>query len=179
MDRRAYLRTVVGGVAVLAGCSGHQSERSAPPSGTTGGPTTSDHPTVHEGYETTTVHVSTPGGRTLGTVTAAIADTSELRYRGLSDTETLPAHRGMLFVFESVADRSFVMREMDFGIDIVYADSDGTITAINHAPAPAPDEDGSDQDYDGRGQYVLEVTYGWTTDRGVDTGDRLTFALPD
>ena len=118
-----------------------------------------------------------PDGDVLGTVTAAIADTGPLRYRGLSDTETLPADRGMLFVFESIDDRSFVMREMDFGIDIVYADGDGTITTIHHAPEPGPDENGRDQRYPGRGQYVLEVTYGWTTDRGVEPGDRLTFEL--
>jgi len=177
MDRRAYLQAV-GGVAALAGCAGREPDRS-PLTGTTGGSrATSDRSTIHERYETTQVRVSTPAGEILGVVTAAVADTYDLRYLGLSDTETLPADRGMLFVFESVADRSFVMREMAFGIDIVYADGDGTITTIHHAPAPEPDEDGSTQRYPGRGQYVLEVTYGWATDRGVETGDRLAFELP-
>ena len=177
MDRRAYLQAV-GGVA-LTGCVGRESDRLPPSTGTTGGSrATSDRSTIHESYGTTQVRVSTPAGELLGTVTAAVADTHDLRYRGLSDTETLPADRGMLFVFDSTADRSFVMREMGFGIDIVYADGDGTITTIHHAPAPEPDEDGSTQRYPGRGQSVLEVTYGWTTDRGVETGDRLSFELP-
>lgn len=133
---------------------------------------------VHEGYETTTVSVQTPDRNQLGTVTAAIADTSSLRYTGLSDTAHLPEDRGMLFVFEEVADRTFVMREMDFGIDIIYADSDGVITSIHHAEAPGPDEDGNDQRYPGRGQYVLEVVYDWTTERDVSEGDRLVFTLP-
>ncbi|MFW6018930.1 MAG: DUF192 domain-containing protein, partial [Halapricum sp.] len=187
MDRRAYLLAVGSGVAALAGCSGIESERPDERSRTdrtTGvrvGPTattTAVHEadtamTVHERYETTTVRALSSAGEVLGTVTAAIADTPELRYLGLSDTEHLPDDRGMLFVFESVADRSFVMRRMDFGIDIVYADSDGSITTIHHAPEPGPDEDGRDQRYPGRGQYVLEVTYGWTTERGVEAGDRL------
>lgn len=130
---------------------------------------------VHAEYDSTLVRVRSPDGMTLGEVTAAIADTHELRYLGLSDTEHLPEDRGMLFVYESVADRTFVMREMSFGIDIVYADADGTITGIHHAPAPGPDEDGNEQQYPGRGQYVLEVGYEWTAERGIEEGDLLSF----
>ena len=128
---------------------------------------------VFPGYEMTSVAVRTPGGELLGWVRTAIADTNQLRYTGLSDTDSLPEHYGMLFVYDEVDDRTFVMREMDFGIDIVYADDEGVITAIHHAPAPGPGEDGSEQRYPGRGQYVLEVNYGWTTDRGVEVGDVL------
>ncbi|MFT4947418.1 MAG: uncharacterized membrane protein (UPF0127 family), partial [Natronomonas sp.] len=116
-------------------------------------------------------------GEELGSVTAAIADTQDLRITGLSETESLPEDRGMLFVFNTANTRPFVMREMDFAIDIVYADVDGTITGIYHAPAPGPDEDGENQRYEGFGQYVLEVSYDWTTDRGIETGDRLVFEL--
>ncbi|ELY79523.1 DUF192 domain-containing protein [Natrinema gari] len=136
-------------------------------------------PTVHADYETTAVRVVGTDGDELGKVTAAIADTDDLQYLGLSDTDELPPDRGMLFVYGSVADRSFVMREMDFGIDIVYADADGTITGIHHAPAPGPDENGNDQHYPGRGQYVLEVTYEWTSDHGVSEGDVLEFDLEE
>jgi uncharacterized membrane protein (UPF0127 family) len=132
---------------------------------------------VHEDYETTAVTVRTAGGESLGSVTAAIADTRDLRYLGLSDTESLPEDRGMLFVFDSPSELTFVMRRMSFGIDIVYADADGVITGIHHAPAPGPDEDGSQQRYPGYGQYVLEVNRHWTTDRGVEEGDVLDFEL--
>jgi hypothetical protein len=84
----------------------------------------------------------------------------------------------MLFVYDAVDSHVYVMREMAFGLDIVYAGADGTIARIHHAPAPGPQEDGSDQAYPGRGQYVLEVNRGWTTDRGVAVGDRLRFDLP-
>ena len=110
-------------------------------------------------------------------MTAAVADTDELRYLGLSDTNYLPEDRGMLFVYDAVDDRTFVMREMEFGIDIVYADDEGVITEIHHAPEPGPDEDGSEQRYPGRGQYVLEVVYEWTVERGVEEGDVLEFEL--
>ena len=132
---------------------------------------------VHEGYETTEVTVRSSDGEVLGGVTAAIADTHDLRYLGLSDTESLPEDRGMLFVYDEVRDLTYVMREMDFPIDIVYADDEGVITSIHHARAPGPDEDGNDLQYPGRGQYVLEVNQHWTTERGVEGGDVLEFEL--
>jgi uncharacterized membrane protein (UPF0127 family) len=144
---------------------------------TPGEPATETPTPVHPGYDDVEVHVTTPAGTELGSVTAAVADEPDLRYRGLSDTESLPEDRGMLFVYDEVADRTFVMRDMDFGIDIVYADAGGSITRIHHAPEPDPDEDGSNQTYPGRGQYVLEVNYDWTTERGVEEGDLLDFDL--
>jgi uncharacterized membrane protein (UPF0127 family) len=132
---------------------------------------------VHEEYETREVTVRSADGEVLGSVTAAVADTSDLRYLGLSDTEFLPEDRGMLFVYDEVRDLTFVMREMDFPIDIVYADDEGVITSIHHARAPGPDEDGNDLRFPGRGQYVLEVNHHWTTDRGVGEGDVLAFEL--
>ncbi len=180
--RRRYVRTLgttLVGVC-LAGCGGgvdwpHTTvNRSSvtEPTGSASDAGGDDDP-IHEGYETTTVVATTRDGVELGSVTAAIADTPQLRYLGLSDTEWLPEDRGMLFVFDGVDDRTFVMREMDFGIDIVYADESGCITRIHHAPAPGPDEDGASQEYPGRGQYVLEVPLEWTTDRGVEPGHRL------
>jgi uncharacterized membrane protein (UPF0127 family) len=128
-------------------------------------------------YETTQVRVRTSGGEVLGEVRAAVAQTADQRYLGLSDADSLPEDSGMLFVFDAAADRTFVMREMDFGLDIVYADTEGVITTIHHAPAPAPDENGEQQRYPGYGQYVLEVGHRWSTERGVEEGDVLDFGL--
>jgi len=126
-------------------------------------------------YETTRVRVESPESESRGTVIAAVAATDGQRYLGLSDARSLPEGGGMLFVYDAVADRTFVMRRMDFGLDIVYADAERRITSIHHAPAPGPDEDGSDQRYPGRGQYVLEVNLGWTTRNGIEVGDTLEF----
>ncbi|MFC7135247.1 MULTISPECIES: DUF192 domain-containing protein [Salinibaculum] len=185
LSRRQFLDSGAGAVAVgLAGCAGASSEAADTATETTvrETETRTSTPTaepVHAGYEATEVEVQTPGGRVLGSITAAIADTGQLRYTGLSDTAALPEDRGMLFVYSAVADRTFVMREMDFGIDIVYADAEGVITRIHHAPAPGPNEDGDDQHYPGRGQYVLEVNEHWTTERGIEAGDVLAFSLPE
>jgi uncharacterized membrane protein (UPF0127 family) len=167
-SRRRVLSALA--VAGLAGCVFGQ------PSNPDSTDETAQDDSIHAGYETTTVSVESDGEQ-LGSVTAAIADTGDLRYTGLSDTDSLPEDRGMLFVFDTADSRTFVMREMDFPIDIVYADVDGTITEIHHAPEPGPNEDGNEQEYPGFGQYVLEVTYEWTTDRGIEPGDRLVFEL--
>lgn len=182
LGRRGYLRTAGATAAsiALAGCTDDSPSNASDPYGdgneTGDGNSPSDEDdaaSIHADYETTEVTVSTTAGEELGSVTAAIADTRDLRRLGLSDTEHLPEDRGMLFIFDGVADRTFVMREMDFGIDIVYAEADGAITSIHHAPAPEPDEDGENQEYPGRGRYVLEVSLDWTTDRGVETGNVL------
>lgn len=198
-SRRRWLRgacgLAVGGLAGVGGCLGRDGDGSTgDDSGADGsGDETNDSSdetatgddetgsgddetdAIHAGYDTRAVRVETADGDRLGSVTAAVADTRPLRYTGLSDTESLPDDRGMLFVHESVGDRTYVMRRMAFGIDIVYADADGVITEIHHAPAPEPDEDGSSQGYPGRGKYVLEVGYRWTAERGVSAGDVLRF----
>lgn len=128
---------------------------------------------------TTVTVVDGDSGEERGRLEAAVADTAPKRYVGLSETERLPADRGMLFVHGDVDERTYVMRNMSFGLDIIFADADGTITAIHEAPAPGPGEDGADQRYTGRAKYVLEVNRGWTTEHGVDAGDRLEFTVPD
>jgi hypothetical protein len=127
-------------------------------------------------YDHATVTVLDEDGTELGVVRAAVADTREKRYTGLSDTEFLPEDRGMLFTYESEGSRTYVMRGMDFGIDIVYIGANGTITSIHHAPEPPEGEDGESYRYPGQGQYVLEVNYEWTTRHNVTEGDRVRIA---
>ncbi|RLM63495.1 DUF192 domain-containing protein [Halorubrum sp. Atlit-8R] len=129
-------------------------------------------------YETTTVTVEGTDGAERGSVTAALADTRQKRFLGLSDAESLPEDGGMLFVYDAPKDSlTYVMREMDFGIDIVYVDGDRNIVEIHNAPEPGPNEDGEQQRYPGSGQYVLEVPYEWTDRHGVSVGDSLAFDL--
>ena len=182
-SRRRLLGVVAGAVgAGVAGCLGGSSNRDSTDedgdtdvnANTTGTDETDASP-IHAGYDTRDVVVESAVGDRLGAVTAAVAATHALRYTGLSDTSSLPEDRGMLFVHERERGLTYVMRQMDFGIDIVFADADRVITEIHHAPAPGPDEDGESQRYPGRGKYVLEVGYEWTTARDVTVGDVLRF----
>ena len=129
-------------------------------------------------YDATTVTVRSPEGDERGAVRAAIADARDEQILGLSAAPSLPVNAGLLFVYPEPREAlTFIMPEMEFGIDIVYVDADRTITRIHHAPEPRPNEDGSEQRYSGAGQYVLEVPYEWTDRRGVEIGDSLVFDL--
>jgi len=124
-------------------------------------------------YDHATVTVLDENGTELGAVRVALADTPEKRYTGLSKTKSLPVDRGMLFTYDEQGNHTYVMREMSFGIDIVYIDANGTIRRIHHAPEPPEGEDGEDYHYPGVGKYVLEVNYEWTTRHGIEPGDRV------
>ncbi len=109
------------------------------------------------------------GDETLATVDAEVADTPPERYTGLSDHESLGTDEGLLFVFAHESDRSFVMRDMAFPIDMIFVGADGRITAIHEAPT---EDDQSDlRSYDGEAKWVLEVNYGYAAEHGIDEGD--------
>lgn len=160
MHRRGFLTLVAtAGTGLIAGCFGGSDDEW--PSG------------VYATYDTGTVTVRNIDGRYRGSVTVVIARTRPQQYLGLSAAASLPTDAGMLFIFSRVAERTFVMREMDFGIDIIFADTDGTITTIHHAPAPDSTDDDRNHRYAGVGQYVLEVPFEWTRTHGVQRGDHL------
>jgi len=119
-------------------------------------------------YEWTTVTaVDNETDDELATVDVRIADTWEKRYTGLSETDGLDEHEGMLFVHDSEGEPGYVMRDMAFDIDMVFIDADGEITTIHHA------EVDDDQTFRGTAQYVLEVPIYYTTDNDIEVGDRI------
>ena len=109
-------------------------------------------------------------GEPLATVDSEVADTADQRYTGLSEHDSLGEDEGMLFVFEREGERSFVMRDMAFPIDMIFIGADGRITTIHEAPT----EDGSDlTSYRGEAKWVLEVNYGYTAEHGIEEGDHV------
>jgi uncharacterized membrane protein (UPF0127 family) len=181
LSRRPLTVLLVALALLSAGCIGSSGDPTATPTPPPTHATASQTPTpVHPTYAQTTVTVvDDETGEERGRVTAAIADNRSLRSTGLSETDELPADRGMLFVYEEPqTSLTYVMRNMSFDLDIVFVHANGTIQSIHHLPAPEPGEDGESIRASGRGQYVLEVDRGWTTDRGVEAGDRLAFELP-
>ncbi|RQG93136.1 DUF192 domain-containing protein [Natrarchaeobius halalkaliphilus] len=123
------------------------------------------------GQDRTTVTVLDDDGEPKATVEVEVADTLQERYTGLSDHDSLEAGHGMLFVHASEDDRTYVMREMDFDIDIVFIGGDRTVTSIENARAPEPGEDGEELRYSGRAQWVLEVPRGYANETEMAVGD--------
>ncbi|MFC6766907.1 DUF192 domain-containing protein [Natrinema soli] len=110
-------------------------------------------------------------------VDVEIADDRQERHTGLSDHESLESGNGMLFIHNQEQDLTYVMREMDFDIDIIFINADREITTIHHARAPGPDEDGNDLQYSGRGKWVLEVPRGYANETGIEVGDEVEIDL--
>lgn len=110
-------------------------------------------------YETTTLTISECEGGESNTFTVDVADTPMQKYVGLSQQNELEAGTGMLFTYNSMAERSFVMRNMDFPLAIVFIGSDKTVTDIKIAEKPA----GPIEYYisygrvKGTSMYVLEI----------------------
>lgn len=128
-----------------------------------------------QGNPATVVFLS-QNGTELGRIDAMVADDPSERYTGLSDTESLERDEGMVFVYPETGDRTFVMRDMDFPLDIVFVAGNGTITEIAHAPV---EDDSPLTRYTGRARWVVEVNRGWTTEHGVAVGDEVRVELPE
>ncbi|ELY89926.1 DUF192 domain-containing protein [Natrialba taiwanensis] len=120
-----------------------------------------------------TVHVLDADDEPKATVEAEIADSATERYTGLSDHNSLESGEGMLFVHASEGEQTYVMREMEFDIDIIFVGADHEITSIEHARAPESGEDGEDIQYTGQAKWVLEVPRGYATETGIEVGDRM------
>lgn len=125
-------------------------------------------------YDRATVTITNNCSQELGTVDVRIAESRQQKIVGLSETPTLRNGSGMLFPYEESTEHTYVMRGMDYPLDIVFVGADGRINAIESAPAPGPNEDGNDIQRTGTGKYVLEVPRGWMESHGIDVGHRVT-----
>lgn len=127
-------------------------------------------------YEQRTLGVTDCAGTEYGTLTVDVADSFSQRYVGLSRTDSLAPDEGMLFAFGSEGSRDIAMRNMDFGLDVIYIGSGGTITERETLDAPrGPLEYYLTYDsVTGTGQYVLETAAGWSDEHGVSAGDCVT-----
>ncbi len=173
MRRRRLLAALgAGSLSAVAGCLGGDTGGNSTDGSGDGAATWPTGP--YASYETTTVTVTSTDDQARGTVTAAVARSDARRELGLSAADSMPSTGGMLFVYEEAGTHQYDTQDMAFGLDLVYADSDRTITAIRDAPAPA---DGEATTYTGEGKYMLAVTAEWTEKNGVAVGDTLEFSL--
>ena len=124
-------------------------------------------------YDRAEVTVTNNCSQVLGTVEVRIADSRQQKVVGLSETPALQNGSGMLFPYDESGEHTYVMRGMDYPLDIVFVGADGRINAIESAPTPGPNEDGNDIRRTGTGKYVLEVPRGWMERHGIGVGHRV------
>ena len=114
-------------------------------------------------------------------VDAELADTTELRTRGLSFRKGLDDGTGMLFVYPDAGIRSFWMPDMNFCLDIIWIE-DGEIAGVAENACPEPGVAKSDLDRYVSPvpvTYVLEVPAFWMRDNGVEIGADVAITFPE
>jgi uncharacterized protein len=72
--------------------------------------------------------------------TVEIADTDELRSRGLMFRESLPQFSGMLFIYDAPTSANFWMRNTPLPLDMLFIDETGVVTRIGREAVPFSEE---------------------------------------
>lgn len=103
-----------------------------------------------------------------------IAETENQRSAGLMHRTDLPKDRGMLFVFDSVSERFFWMKNTPTPLDIIYADRVGKIVYIAENTVPF-----STIAIPSRfpAKFAFEVHAGLAKELGISAGDQLLHTI--
>lgn len=98
-----------------------------------------------------------------------VADNADMRAKGLSDRDSLPANTGMLFDFGAYGDWRMWMHRMRFDIDLAWLNKEGKIIYIKHKATPS--DYPNTYQADDSSWYVIEVPAGTFESNGVNKGD--------
>ena len=102
------------------------------------------------------------------TVKAEVADTPELRQKGLQLRPALEGGYGMLFVFDEPQVPSFWMKDTIVALSIAFIREDGTIVHV----ARMEPKDLTSISPEEPVKYALEVRQGWFEDRQIGPGTK-------
>ncbi|MGN1057093.1 MAG: DUF192 domain-containing protein [Comamonas sp.] len=91
------------------------------------------------------------------------------RQTGLMYRDSMPAHEGMLFVFEQAGVQCFWMKNTRIPLTAAFVDDDGTI--VNLADMQPHDERSHCSAKPVR--FVLEMNQGWFANKGIRAGSRM------
>ena len=102
-------------------------------------------------------------------IDAQVAQTPEQRSIGLMYRADMPAHEGMLFVFEQVSRQCFWMRNTLLPLTAAFVAEDGTIVNLADMKPQTTDSHCSTKPV----RFVLEMHQGWFAKKGFKAGTRL------
>jgi uncharacterized membrane protein (UPF0127 family) len=108
-------------------------------------------------------------------LTLELADEPAEQELGLSNRESMPRDRGMLFAFPAPALTGIWMKDMRFSIDVIWIDEGKTIVKIDRSVSP--DTYPKIFRTEELVKYVLEVNSGVARSLGLEIGQRLDFGL--
>lgn len=138
-------------------CSAEQAQQSSPPV---------ERTLEYDG----SVHILSDRGDTLSTLRVAIADTDESRQAGLMNVRSLPQDHGMLFVFDQQEILSFWMANTPLSLDIIFADSSGTVVRIHRNTQPYSDRSLESVE---PALYALEALAGFAMENDIQEGAQI------
>ena len=103
-------------------------------------------------------------------IDAQVAQTPEQRSTGLMFRTDMPAHEGMLFVFEQPATQCFWMKNTLIPLTAAFVSDDGTIVNLADMKPQTTDSHCSSKPV----RFVLEMNQGWFAKRGLKAGSKLS-----
>lgn len=109
-------------------------------------------------------------------VNVEIADTPELRQRGLMFRQTMSPHDGMVFIFEEEEFYPFWMKNTLIPLDMVWLDASRRIVSISHSVPPCKADPCPSYSPTANALYVVELVSGFARQHGLKVGDQLTFS---
>lgn len=117
--------------------------------------------------------LSKSGADTIRKIDIQLAQTDEQRADGLMYRQSMTDGQGMLFLFPSMEERAFWMKNTYISLDIVYIDDQMEIVSIQKYATPLSEE--SLPSYK-KAQYVLEVNGGFCDKYHVGYGDKISYS---
>jgi uncharacterized protein len=99
-----------------------------------------------------------------------LAMTPTERQIGLMNRPSMPAHEGMLFVFEEPTQQCFWMKNTLLPLTAAFVADDGTIVNLEDMKPQTLDAHCSKKEV----RYVLEMNQGWFDKRGIKAGTKLS-----
>jgi hypothetical protein len=126
--------------------------------------------------------------------TLRLARTPEERSRGLMEVKSLSENEGMVFLYSSDERRTFWMKDVYVGLDILFLDKNFTVLEIVHQAPPeflaVSQKDGTVVYHPSEGgpfivssrseqvRHVLEIAAGMAKRLGINPGQKLRWRFP-
>ena len=113
------------------------------------------------------------------TLTLQVAKTEDERETGLMSVTNLPAHTGMVFVFDQDQPVTFWMKDTLVPLDMVFVAADGTVrgVAANVPVVPETTPDDTIPRRSGTAKFVIELPAGDAVLDGITSGTHLSDLL--
>lgn len=103
-------------------------------------------------------------------IDAQLALTPEQRQIGLMWRKSMPAHEGMLFVFEQASQQCFWMKNTLIPLTAAFVDDDGTIVNLVDMKPQTLNPHCSAKPV----RYVLEMNEGWFAKKKITAGAKIS-----